>query len=107
MAAWLRLGLDLAASDRRSERGRRVTAFEAMPPHIVHTEGRPHGHTHRDDAAEGLPDAGVGPAGEGMCCKCYAKCKRYGSGANPLSGDCFVGFAAKWGPVVRQKGYNA
>ncbi|WP_158751611.1 hypothetical protein [Streptomyces bicolor] len=44
---------------------------------------------------------------EGLCCECYAKCKRYGNGANPLCRDCFPKRAAQWGPGVRQKGYNA
>ncbi|MGW1507302.1 hypothetical protein ACWCQW_54730 [Streptomyces mirabilis] len=44
---------------------------------------------------------------EGQCCNCHAKCKRYGTGANPLCRDCFVLVAAKWAPGVRQKGYNA
>lgn len=44
---------------------------------------------------------------EGQCCECYAKCKRYGTGANPLCRDCFVKRVAQWGPGVRQKGYNA
>ncbi|PAZ16595.1 hypothetical protein CLM62_06505 [Streptomyces sp. SA15] len=44
---------------------------------------------------------------EGLCCKYYAKCKRYGSGANPLCRSCFVEAVVKWGPGVRQKGYNA
>ncbi|WP_328349165.1 hypothetical protein OG800_48840 [Streptomyces sp. NBC_00445] len=44
---------------------------------------------------------------EGLCCKCYAKCKRYGSGANPLCRSCFVEAAAKWAPGGRQQEYNA
>ncbi|MEV1086213.1 hypothetical protein AB0I98_49850 [Streptomyces sp. NPDC050211] len=44
---------------------------------------------------------------EGMCCKCHAKCRRYGSGANPLCRSCYAVAVAKWGPGVPQKGYNA
>jgi len=43
----------------------------------------------------------------GSCSQCSAKCKRYGSGANPLCRECFARVAAKRGPGVRQKGYNA
>lgn len=43
----------------------------------------------------------------GSCTRCQAKCKRYGSGANPLCRACFAEVAAKWGHGVKQKGYNA
>ncbi|CAM5476063.1 MULTISPECIES: hypothetical protein [Streptomyces] len=43
----------------------------------------------------------------GSCSRCQAKCKRYGSGGNPLCRECFASVAAKWGPGVRQKSYNA
>ncbi|MGP4089123.1 hypothetical protein [Streptomyces sp. KR55] len=43
----------------------------------------------------------------GSCSLCHEKCKRYGSNANPLCRDCFAKVAAKWGPGVKQKGYNA
>ncbi|MER6976235.1 hypothetical protein [Streptomyces carpinensis] len=48
-----------------------------------------------------------GSAEEGLCARCSEKCKRYGEGANPLCRDCFAVVAAKWGPGVRQKGFNA
>ncbi|MER6978792.1 hypothetical protein [Streptomyces carpinensis] len=35
------------------------------------------------------------------------KCKRYGLGANPLRRSCFAKVAAKWGPGVWQKGFDA
>ncbi|MFI2434612.1 hypothetical protein [Streptomyces sp. NPDC018693] len=44
---------------------------------------------------------------EGLCAGCSEKCKRYGSGANPLCRQCFAERAAMWGPGVRQKGFNA
>lgn len=44
---------------------------------------------------------------EGLCAVCSAKCKRYGDHANPLCRDCFTARARIWGPVVRQKGFNA
>lgn len=43
----------------------------------------------------------------GQCANCFAKYKRYGSDADPLCRTCFGERAAQWGPVVRQKGYNA
>ncbi|MER6557857.1 hypothetical protein ABT300_08830 [Streptomyces sp. NPDC001027] len=44
---------------------------------------------------------------EGLCSKCSAKCKRYGTGSNPLCRSCFVKVAAGWGGAARQKGYSA
>ncbi|GAA2621315.1 hypothetical protein [Streptomyces vastus] len=44
---------------------------------------------------------------EGQCAKCHAKCKRYGTGDNPLCRDCFAKTAVTWGAAVREKGYNA
>ncbi|MEU2264903.1 hypothetical protein ABZ568_00315 [Streptomyces olindensis] len=43
----------------------------------------------------------------GRCARCSEPCKKYGSMANPLCRGCFAKTAAGWGPVVRQKGYNA
>jgi len=65
-----------------------------------------HGHSHTDPA-EGLPELGVGLLGGGPVLQCYGKSKRYGIGATPLCRSRFVEVTAKWGPGVRQKGYNA
>jgi ribosomal protein S14 len=43
----------------------------------------------------------------GRCARCSEPCKRYGHGGNPLCRRCFPEVAGKWGPGVRQKGYNA
>ncbi|MEV6740457.1 hypothetical protein AB0N14_27305 [Streptomyces sp. NPDC051104] len=52
------------------------------------------------------PSPVCGGGEEGLCARCSEKCKRYGSGANPLCRDCFAVVAAKWGPNVRQQGVN-
>ncbi|MFE7975744.1 hypothetical protein [Streptomyces shenzhenensis] len=41
------------------------------------------------------------------CPRCSERRKRCGSDTNLLCRDCFAQVAAKWGPHVRQKGYNA
>jgi hypothetical protein len=55
----------------------------------------------------GYPSPIWSEAEAGLCARCSAKCKRYGSDANPLCRDCFAKVVAKWGQGVRQKGYNA
>lgn len=83
------------------------SAFEAIPPHIAHVERTRTMATPPETPLRDYPMPVWGPSEEGLCANCSAKCKRYGSGANPLCRDCFVKRAAKWGPGVRQKGYNA
>lgn len=83
------------------------SAFEAIPPHIAHPERTRSMATPTLTPLRDYPSSVWDSSEEGLCCKCYAKCKRYGTGANPLCRSCFVEVAAKWGPGVRQKGYNA